>query len=97
MVTTVLIFYFHSHEDAEVIYRDSSKLLLNEKGYVWLVPEQALTKQDKTPLALMGKKCYDIFSISLKLIKAYTDLYRVYKKKLNKSEIALKFAKRLRF
>jgi hypothetical protein len=51
----LIVLYSYSGEDAEVIYRDSSTLSLNEKGYVWMVAEQTLTKKDKTLIAPIGK------------------------------------------
>ncbi|XP_028412398.1 glutamate receptor ionotropic, NMDA 1-like isoform X2 [Dendronephthya gigantea] len=57
-----VILFFVNNEDAKVIYRDSSKLLLDRKGYVWLVAEQALTGHDGTLLAPIG-------SISIQLVQ----------------------------
>ena len=47
---------FLSRAEAKVIYRDSSKLSLNEKGYVWLLPEEALSTDDKNLLAPTGEQ-----------------------------------------
>ncbi|CAB3983880.1 glutamate receptor ionotropic, NMDA 1-like, partial [Paramuricea clavata] len=57
-----VILFFVNGKDAEVIYRDSSTLSLNEKGYVWMVAEQTLTKKDKTLIAPIG-------SISVQLVQ----------------------------
>ena len=54
-ISRVILFFVNAH-DAEIIYRDASNLSLNEKGYVWFVPEQTFTREDKTLIALTGKK-----------------------------------------